>query len=152
MSNLPNVAKMVILSYRDQASLIPSHVFVVPINPTSLRFEARLDENDTSIGRRHALSFDKYLKFEILFDNTGAVQGNILDGVPVTTQVTAFMRTVFDRWPDGPVARNLRIVWGNLIYRCILEDIRLDYVLFDILGTPTRAKLYLVFEKFEEGR
>lgn len=154
--SLPNVNKVTILSFSDNKLNKLIRAFVVPINPEHYTRNYKVNYDRTQpIGAqsnddKFSTTSPETLRLEFTFDNTGTVQGNILNGVPIPLQVEGFLRVVYDMEGKIHKPRYLKVVWGTIILNCQVTDVSVNYNLFDALGIPLRAKISVNFREFVE--
>ncbi|GJM34473.1 MAG: hypothetical protein DHS20C18_34740 [Saprospiraceae bacterium] len=149
------LAKMTILAY-DNRTLTGKEAnrFDVPINPETYSRNVKLKYDKTqglgSQGNNEEfLSTEpESIKFDFIFDNTGTVQGNILDGTPVNDQIEEFLKVTARLNNGRHCPYLLKIVWGDLVFSCQLNDVAINYTLFNPAGEPIRAKLSTTFNEY----
>jgi len=149
------LAKMTILAY-DNRTLTGKEAksFVIPINPENYSRNVKLKYDKTqglgSQGNNEEfLSTEpETIKFDFVFDNTGTVQGNTLDGTPVNDQIEEFLSVTAWLNNGRHCPYLLKIVWGNLVFSCQLNDVAINYTLFNPAGEPIRAKLSATFREY----
>jgi len=120
-------------------------------------------EGSSSIGinvslpsSRYAYSLASRLTFSIILDAT-TTEGGLSAPIPmpslggdsasegISDMVSRFLETCYDY--DGEIhqPRFLRVEWGTLSAPCRLQQVDIQYSMFDRDGTPIRAKLDCVF-------
>lgn len=75
------------------------------------------------------------VSFKLIFDRTTDKNAD------VQPDVNRFLALVKD-----PFVRQAAFCWGDLSYKGLLKHVEAEYVLFDALGTPTRATVSLTLE------
>lgn len=120
------------------------------------------------------------MSFELIFDGTGvvpaplpglpdqapALPGGIdkvlpalrppavanLLGVDVEKQIELFKKIVFSY--NGAVHRSnfLELLWGRLVFRCLLKELTITFTLFRPDGIPLRARANASFVSFESRK
>ncbi|MCB0835770.1 MAG: hypothetical protein KDD99_03840 [Bacteroidetes bacterium] len=149
------LSKMTILAY-DNRTLTGKEVksFVIPINPEKYSRDVKLKYDKTQ-GLGAQGNNEEYLstdvetyKFEYIFDNTGTVQGNTLDGTKVADQIELFMGVTARLENGRHCPYLLKIIWGDLILGCQLNDLSINYTLFNAAGEPIRAKVNATFREY----
>ena len=146
MSKTPNVVKITIMGFSDRKLQRPSDIFVIPINPESIHRHFKFVNNENG-GHTPGIA-PEVIRLHFVFDNTGVVQGNVLDGVPISNQVEGLLRVVFDPKKKGNHPRFLKLVWGSLVFHCRISSLSINYTLFNEEGIPLRAKLDATFNEF----
>ena len=127
----------------------------VAINPdsftlaTTITYQDQQPSGTTSAQK----TFDKIkptdLKFELLFDSTGVLanQREFLSSFKPAGEVKSVFEQVeefrsvafaFDGTTHKP--RNVKLVWGKLIFKGVVKSWSVTYTLFQPDGTPIRAK------------
>ncbi|MBL7816702.1 MAG: LysM peptidoglycan-binding domain-containing protein [Saprospiraceae bacterium] len=160
-----NVTPVVIYAYNDK-KLAGKQVgeFSLPINPENYALTYKV-EVDQSGGHGNSGSDVKYkktppeqLKLEFIFDNTGTVMGNTMDGTSVQEQVKKFMTVAYHVDGESHKPHYLKILWGeNLMtgevkgFNCMLTQVDINYTLFARTGEPLRAKLTCQFTNYIEA-
>ena len=128
--------------------------FDVPINPENYSRNVKLKYDQTQgLGAQgnneEYLSTDpETIKFEFIFDNTGTIMGNTLDGTPVADQIEHFLRVTTKLNNGRHCPYLLKIIWGDLSFSCQLNDVAINYTLFNPAGEPIRAKLAATFKEY----
>jgi hypothetical protein len=152
-----NVEKIVIrpfLNAKQDKSAGPD--FVIPINPESYAqsYKVELKQKPTG-GNQGSNPEYKYttpeqLKLDFVLDNTGTIEGNILDGTEITTQVDKLMDAVYRMKGEAHKPATLKIQWGLYTFDCVLTTLDINYVLFKPNGEPLRAKVSATFIQYTE--
>ncbi|WP_448205612.1 CIS tube protein [Azospirillum sp. sgz302134] len=152
--------KMTIIAYEDESFSIPAGLpFVVFINPASYKCDYEICFNTTSAQGSSTPShvFNRMgpasISFDLAFDATGVVP-SLFPGLPdappdgVFGIIELFKRQVlkFDGSIHSP--RYVKLFWGQLLYKCQLKTLSIDYTLFRPDGVPLRAKASVQFVSF----
>ena len=91
------------------------------------------------------------LNFEFLFDNTG-----IIDGKPkpdgVFDDVNHFRKMLTGYQGSSHEPYHLKLVWGNLIFKCRAIELGIAYKLFNPDGKPIRAVAKVKFKSSIEEK
>ncbi|MCW3464568.1 CIS tube protein [Chitinophaga nivalis] len=152
-----NVEKIVIRPFLNQKQDKPAGKdFVIPINPESyaqaFKVEAKQKATGGNQGSAPEYKFTnpEQLKLDFTLDNTGTIEGNILDGTPVNEQVTQLLETVYKMKGEAHKPPILKIKWGLYTFDCILANLDISYVLFKPNGEPLRAKVSATFTQYVE--
>lgn len=145
-----------------QVSESPDDAYVVQVNPSSytlnhvLNYSYRQGQGFSSSEAAYSGSEPVTLQFEFLFDGTGVVRPpSELGDVPlvgaiasalagsepydVMTEIQKFNRLVYDYHGEEHRPRQLLLVWGTLVFPCVLATISYRFPLFKPDGTPLRA-------------
>lgn len=149
------LAKMTILAF-DNRTLTGTEArkFVIPINPEkySRNLKLKFDKTQGLGAQGNNEEFlntePETIKFEFVFDNTGTIQGNILDGTPVIDQIEDFLGVTARLEKGRHCPYLLKIIWGDLVFGCQLNDVSINYTLFNAAGEPIRAKLSATFREY----
>ena len=151
--NQPNgkLEKLVIECFSDAKYTDPVDEFVTTFNPNqyTTNYEIEYSEQQPSGVAANAPSFSNMksqeLALEIFLDGTGVATGEVED---VEEKVEEFLDKVYKY--DGKIHRNryLRIIWGTLVFDCILKAANINYTLFNPQGRPLRAKIAAKFLGF----
>lgn len=144
--------KMVIVSYTKSDFTGKAGQYTVLVNPEkySQTLSVTYDEQGAPGSKNTALKFSKMppaeLKFELLFDATGAIDGSPTD---LATEITNFQTVVYDY--DGTVhePRYLMLYWGKMKFGARLTALSYNYTLFAPNGAPLRAKADVTFKNYE---
>lgn len=151
--NQPNgqLVKLKIECYSDAEYTTLVDEFVTTFNPNkyTTKYEIEYSEQQPSGVAANAPSFSNMksqeLALEIFLDGTGVATGEVED---VEEKVEEFLDKVYEY--DGEIHRNryLRIIWGTLVFDCILKSADINYTLFNSQGRPLRAKIAAKFLGF----
>jgi nucleoid-associated protein YgaU len=85
------------------------------------------------------------LKFELLFDATGALPDSPAD---LAAEIDTFLSVVYDFDGETHQPHFLQIYWGKLSFKARLTDLSLSYSLFSPEGQPLRARADVGFLQF----
>ncbi|MBL7780638.1 MAG: hypothetical protein JNM22_05420 [Saprospiraceae bacterium] len=128
--------------------------FVLPINPENISRNHQINlENSASGGSqhndgKHANTPSEDLRLEFLLDNTGTVEGNLLNGTPVSKQVEDFLNLTYKLQGNIRKPNFLKILWWDgFAFDCQLTNAQVTYTLFKPDGTPIRAKVNASFKQ-----
>lgn len=144
--------KMVIVSYTKPDFTGKAGQYTVLVNPE--KYSQTLDVTYESTGapgsKNSTLKFSKMppaeLKFELLFDATGAIENSPTD---LATEIATFQKVVYDY--DGTIhePRYLMLYWGKMKFGARLTSLNYSYTLFAPNGAPLRAKADVSFKNYE---
>ncbi|MAW95185.1 MULTISPECIES: LysM peptidoglycan-binding domain-containing protein [unclassified Leeuwenhoekiella] len=148
--------KLKITAYKDPefTDKVGDGQFTTLLNPEKyvLNYQIEYKEEQASGSSSTAPVFDKItpkeLDLEFLFDRTGIIahddqgseQGIIED-------IKLFKKVVFDYAGEEHKPYYLEIRWGNLIFKCVMLNMSIEFKLFSPDGTPLRA---VIKAKFKE--
>ncbi len=149
--NKGELKKLLIECYSDEKYQELVDKFEALFNPNkySLKYEIEYGERKPHGTAHSAPTFSnikpQQLSLEFLIDGTGVTTGK---KEKVGEKIREFLKKVYEY--DGSIHRNryLRIVWGELIFDCILKSANITYTLFEPSGKPLRAKINAEFEGF----
>lgn len=143
--------KLLIEAYADPQHSRKIDKWHVQINPEAYRQTYRTDYTDDhgidTAGPvlRYKSQAPQDLNLEFLLDSTGPV-----DGVDSVSQEIARLKSVaYDYSGDIHRPHFLRIVWGSLVFPCVLTGLDIDYELFKGNGDPLRARIRLALRHHE---
>jgi hypothetical protein len=127
---------------------------MVQVNPESYRvdheikYDRREAHGNSASKASYSFSSPKVLDFEFLFDGTGVIPppAGPLDNVPiagavadlfdgddeqddVTVQLDKFLKVVAYRGEEHQPP-NVRLIWGTLLFDCVMTSLSVDYKLF----------------------
>ncbi len=144
--------KMVIVSYEKSDFTSKAGQYTVLVNPEKYTqtLQVTYDEHGAPGSKNTALKFSSMppaeLKFELLFDATGAIDGSPAD---LATEIANFQKVVYDY--DGTIhePRYLMLYWGKMKFGARLTSLSYNYTLFAANGAPLRAKADIAFKNYE---
>ena len=116
----------------------------VVVNPSSYNYTYTLvyDEQQSSGSSSANLRFQGIrpveVKFDFLFDGTGVLPG-VTSPEPVKDQIKNFQELVLRYEGDIHRPKYIKLVWGSLLFKGVLKDVKFEYKLFDNSGDPLRA-------------
>ena len=155
--------KMNIHAYKDEklTDEIDGSPYVVQLNPSSYaqnyKIEYVSEQAAGSSGKSQGYHFTdpQKLTFDFLFDATGAVKSaKVLenfrtDGVHL--EIEQFKHFVYKYQGEIHRPHFLKLVWGRLAFECVLEEMSIEYTLFNKAGIALRAAIQATFrETIEE--
>ena len=144
--------------------------YMVQVNPESYRvnYQVLYDRQEAhgNSGSKAAYSHtpSPTLEFEFIFDGTGVIPAPAgpLDNVPIAgaiadllsgddkydvmTELRKFAHVVYDYSGEEHRPRNIRLIWGTLLFDGVLTSLTIDYKLFRPDGSPLRALAKTTFE------
>lgn len=149
--------KLFVQPYRDSkfTDPIPAKKFSALINPASYSTSYHFEYNDCQAPGTSSveLKFNKIkpqeFNFDFVFDGTGVVKdlsvisigvGNPLEKpTSVTDQIDDFKLKIIDFQGDTHRPYYLKIHWGTLLFKGVLNQMDLEFKLFGVDGAPLRA-------------
>lgn len=126
---------------------------VLPVNPEALKFEKGIAyREDQQQGTTNSTNtFDRYkpqtLAFGFFIDCTGAVEGT-LEGDRVEDKIQDLENHLYDYNSEGHRPSYIVLAYGELVFKCQLTSMQTEYMLFNNMGIPLRAKVDLAFSGF----
>jgi Contractile injection system tube protein len=159
VQKLPNVSKLTIYAFKDKqyAKEIKNGVaYSLPVNPEqmqqklNIRYDASQGQGTQGTNPHYTGTKAQDFRIEFILDSTGALYGNT-DELPVTSQVTKLLETVYFMERGIHKPRYLKLVWGaHFTFDCLLTNLDIQYTLYDAFGAPMRAKLNATFLQYIE--
>lgn len=152
--NTGELKKLKIISFKDPKYENRDDEFEVMFNPQqySLKYQIESDAVQGIGTSGSEPSFKKIkpqdLSLDFTIDGTGA-SGQYTD---VPKKVSKFLDVAYKYKGDEHRPRYLKISWGTLVFKCILDSASVKYTLFDSSGTPIRAKISATFNGFIEDQ
>lgn len=148
--------KMEVLAYETKDFRKQAGAFTVFINPAKYTHGYKVLYNDVQAqgASGGAPSFNRTkadkVTFELVFDGTGVVPSPLPGVVPFTgdgvaEQLEAFKKLVFTYNGNIHSPNYLKLVWGTLLFKCVLDTLSVAYTLFKPDGTPLRARASATF-------
>lgn len=145
-----------------QASDLPADTYVVQVNPSSyalnhvLNYSYQQGQGFSNSEAIYNRSEPATLQFDFLFDGTGVVPApSEFGGIPlvgaiasalagsepydVMAEIKKFDKLVYDYNGIEHRPRQLLLVWGTLVFPCVLVTVSYRFPLFKPDGTPLRA-------------
>jgi hypothetical protein len=160
--NEGQLAKLKIIAYTDERfeEAVEDGEFLAQLNPekVSFKYQIELEEQQaqgtSGAQPRFGKTKPEELTFQFLFDATGAVP--LPDGASavsddgVEARIAAFKRVVLQYNGEEHKPNNLKLIWGRLLFKCVLNELNLEYTLFRADGTPLRASATAKFVGYVE--
>ncbi|HEY5769465.1 MAG TPA: hypothetical protein VIS71_06430 [Terrimicrobium sp.] len=160
--NEGQLAKLKIIAYTDERfeEAVEDGEFLAQLNPekVSFKYQIELEEQQaqgtSGAQPRFGKTKPEELTFQFLFDATGAVP--LPDGASavsddgVEARISAFKRVVLQYNGEEHKPNNLKLIWGRLLFKCVLNELNLEYTLFRADGTPLRASATAKFVGYVE--
>lgn len=153
------LGKLRIISFRDP-EMLPIHtigVLETLINPEgySREFGIEYDDKDQSKGtmssdQKYSHTVPESMDFRFVFDRTGAMPSSPPLPTGVVTDIALFKELTYEFHGEIHRPPYLHLIWGTLIFPCVLKTMNIQYKLFRSDGTPLRAEIQATFNKFED--
>lgn len=161
MSFSGSLERMQIIAYKDEEFTRKAGTFTVMMNPEKYSHGFKVCYNDVTAQGSPGASPDfnkiaqEEVQFELVFDGTGVIPGDLPGVVPYTgdgiaAQIDELKRLVFDYQGNIHSPNYLKLVWGKLLFRCRFTKMDLTYTLFKPDGTPLRARANASFVGFND--
>lgn len=157
-----NLQKLQITAYKEAtfeaSEKISNGEFTVKINPETyaLDYKIKYSEDQASGTSGDLPKFDKTeplsLGFKFIFDSTGALP-NTTDKEReqgIGEELAQFKKVVFDYVGEKHAPPFVELIWGTLLFRCVLTGMKINYKLFRPDGTPVRAEVDAKFKELVE--
>lgn len=152
---MANPTKMVIVSYAKPDFTSKAGQYTVQVNPEKYTqtYQIVYDTTAAQGSMNTALKFSRMppaeLKFELLFDATGAIDGSPAD---LASSISSFQDVVYNY--DGSIhePRYLKLYWGKMSFGARLTSMTFNYTLFAPNGAPLRARADVSFSNYQNPR
>lgn len=136
------------LSTERNDKIAQSNTIKVQFNPQTLTFgmtqrdkiKVKADISNSEAGDAQTAPAEEAdgqlrVSMELIFDRTIYIDSS------VQPEVERFLALI-----KNPFVRQVAFYWGKMCYKGVVKSISAEYVLFNTLGTPTRAKVSLTIE------
>lgn len=157
MAQTKNVEKIVIRPFLNpKQDKSGGGDFTIPINPESYSQSYKVESKQKATGGNqgsapeYKFTNPEQLKLDFTLDNTGTIEGNILDGTEVKDQVKQMLEVIYKMKGEAHKPAILKIQWGLFTFDCVLATLDINYVLFRPDGNPLRAKVSASFTQYTE--
>lgn len=143
--------KLLIYAYSDSRMSRRVGTYTVRVNPEKYTqsFSVVYNQSGAAGSSNVPLKFDHQrpstIKFELLFDATGAIPGSATD---LTSEINSFLGVVWRYQGSIHEPYYLKLYWGDLTFGARLTDLSLSYTLFRPDGTPLRARGDVTFTSY----
>lgn len=159
------LTKVKITAYKspgfEESKKIADGEFVALVNPEGYNrsYKIKYKEQQASGTKAQQMKFDKVepedIDFDFLFDKTGALPGSFQASDDagqaqerqqgIWPDLEKFKKVVYDY--KGEIHRPpfLKLQWGELIFKCVLRDMTINFKMFRPDGTPLRATVKAKF-------
>lgn len=141
--------KLKILAFSDNALGSKIGEYNLQINPETYSHAhrtgfARARGIDTAGSlSKYRTHYPQEIKFDFVLDATGTVPGV----KNVAYEIGNFKKVAYSYNGDIHSPNYLKLVWGPMVFRCMLTSLNITYQLFSPAGTPLRAKLSVAFRQ-----
>ena len=141
--------------------------FVALVNPEGYNrfYKIKYKEQQASGTKSQQMKFDKVepedIELEFLFDKTGALPGTFkaTDDAGIKKEgkegvwpdIEKFKKVVYDYKGEIHQPPYLIIQWGELLFKCVLREMTINFKLFRPDGTPLRAVVKAKFTSTVEN-
>ena len=148
--------KVKILSYTDEkftAEYLGE--LSLAINPSSfaLKKEIKYNEDKEAGGSNSANSFNSYgpeaMSFDFIVDCTGVVEGT-LESDKVSDIISNIEAHLYGYSSEAHRPPYVKLAYGEILFKGQLQNMDVDYQLFNSQGIPFRAKVSLSFSGYCE--
>jgi hypothetical protein len=149
------------LEFQSKFTEIEGSPFTVQLNPSSYTQDFRVEyvteqaAGTSSLSQGYHFHDPQKISFDFLFDATGAIKSTRsleeFQKEGVHKEIEKFKKFVYKY--TGVIHRPnfLKLVWGKLSFDCVLEEMSIEYTLFNAEGIPLRANVKATFrETIEE--
>lgn len=157
--------KVKIKAYLDKELRQPStreeFDFVIPINPETysrsmkVEYEKKKGLGNQKTNPKYIGTDNEKIKFEFVLDGTGTMEGydKTMKDKQVYFQIEKLLSTVYTVKGKTHKPQFLKLIWGDyLVFDCILENLDINYTLFNANGEPLRAKISASFCGYVEPK
>lgn len=145
------LTKLKILAYRDEHLRSKIGEYEVQINPErySQAFGVTFSEDKgidaAAVLPKFKTQTPQQIKLDFHIDATGVVPG--VKSVP--GNLKKFREIAYDFNGQIHSPNYLKLLWGDLVFKCLLDAMDVDYTLFSPSGTPLRAKVTATFRQHQ---
>ena len=126
--------KLVIEAYRDaEYTDQDSMSFTAMFNPENyaIKYEVESDDTSGSGTSGSAPTFQRLKPQDLTLDFTLDGTGATGETVDVPEKVNEFLQVAYEYQGDEHRPRYLKIVWGTLIFKCVLKTANIQHSLFN---------------------
>lgn len=149
------LVKMKIIAYSDDEfkDEVADGAYTAQVNPEKYTFKYKVEQNEDQAPGTSAtqIKFSKIkpeeMGFQFLFDSTGVIPANA--GSPDATvsnsedgiigKIEHFKKVVLSYNGEVHQPNNLKLIWGELLFKGKLTEMDIEFKLFRPDGTPIRA-------------
>ncbi len=162
-SGFGKLDKLYIKAFTDKGfSKEAGKTFTATINPETYTTRNKIEFCDTQASGTSMpiLKFNKIaaeeMTFDFLFDTTGVIKDSsplslgllnpLAKPKSVAKEIDDFKQSIMDYQPDLHRPYFLKIIWGTLLFKCVLTNLDIEFKLFKPDGTPVRAVAKCTFK------
>lgn len=145
--------KLLIEAYRDAEYTDKDSVeFTAMFNPQqyAIKYEVESDDTSGSGTSGSAPTFQRLKPQDLTLDFTIDGTGATGETVDVPDKIEEFLAVAYEYHGDEHRPRYLKIIWGTLIFKCVLKSANIQHSLFNPEGKSLRAKITSIFTGFIE--
>ncbi len=142
------LAKLKILAFSDEKLSSKVGDYEVQINPEKYTHAFSTSFVDQASDTARVISKFKTqqpqdISFDFYLDATGVVPGV----TSVSDEIKKFRNIAYNYNGEAHSTNYLKLLWGDLTFKCMLSSLTVEYTLFSPSGTPLRAKLAAKFRE-----
>lgn len=153
--NFFKLEKLTVVSYENALRTGIGEKFEAMFNPESYSlfyqnvYDQKQGVNSTGTDSRYHLTRPEKLNLKLILDGTGVDDigfNNVMFGVEDVYQKVQHFLDITTKM-DGKIhePKYLTLKWGDLVFKCRLWSVNVNYSLFNSSGIPLRAELETVF-------
>jgi nucleoid-associated protein YgaU len=148
--------KLKIIGYSDDQMTQNVGEYAVQINPEkytqqyATKMSCKPTLNTGGVTNKFVVQEPQDLSLEFYIDATGVVDAANASAAPtvVKDEICKFMDVVYRYNGNIHSPNYLIVLWGKLSFKCRLESMDIEYLLFSPAGVPLRAKLNTKFVQY----
>src|SRR5262249_18730740 len=148
--------KLTIIGYSDDQLTQTVGQYVVQINPEkygrqySTKMSCKPTLNTGGVTNKFVVQEPQDLSLEFYIDATGVVDAANASSTPtvVKDEIGKIMDVVYCYNRNIHSPNYLKVLWGHLCFKCRLDSMDIEYLLFTPAGVPLRAKLNTKFVQY----
>ncbi len=142
----------------EDSNIVDDGEFFVAVNPEnySVNLEIEYGEDQAPGTSNKLPKFNKIkpqvMEFEFIFDSTGALPGTTDEQREngIKPDLDRFQRILSGYNGESHSPHFLQIIWGVLLFKCVLTKLSINFTLFRPDGSPVRAKAKATFQGLVE--
>lgn len=154
------IPKMKIQAFNDKKFRKPSSIppFNIQVNPENYKKRVAINYADmqapgTSLrANKYTKTQRQELTFDFLLDSTGVLGNSPTDTKNVEARIKLFKNLTLDYNGKTHSPRYLILIWGDLLFKCQLKDIDVEYKMFSSAGEAMRAVIKATFIEFVDEK
>lgn len=152
------LTKLKIEAFKDAAHSTKAQngIFLTSMTPEKYTINYKVvrdpaQPNNASTGApKYIRSDPQALTLDILFDRTGVLKDYPANDAGVEPDLKVFRDTIFVYDGESHQPYFLKIHWGNLLFKGVMDEMAVEYKLFKANGAPLRAVAKVTFKEFVE--